>query len=160
MNIYSKDHLQFLRSLLDHGVKFILVGGHAAIYYGVNRNTGDLDVLIEPTAQNGLKLLAALRQIGLEVPAVTPLEFETKLILSFGLEPDAVDILNYTPGIEFASAFEKSNEVNFSGLLIKIINIHDLIRNKENLQREGEKSLLDKYDAEVLKKIIKRKLEE
>ena len=160
MNLYSKDHLRLLKSLLQHEVKFILIGGHAAIYYGVNRNTGDLDILIEPTAENGLKLMEAFRKIGLEVPDIKPSEFETKLVLSFGFEPDAVDILNYTPGIEFSSAYKNSREVNFSNLRLKIIDIHDLIRNKENLKREGEKSLLDKYDAEVLKKILKRKQED
>jgi len=49
--------------------------------------------------------------------------------------------------------------VDFSGLKIRIIDIRDLIKNKEQLQRKGEKSLLDKYYAEVLKKILKRKEE-
>jgi predicted nucleotidyltransferase len=160
VNLYSKEHLQLLKSLLQHGVKFILIGGHAAIYYGVNRNTGDLDILIEPTAENGLKLVEALREIGLEVPDINPSEFETRLVLSFGFVPDAVDILNYTPGIEFSSAYKNSHEINFSDIPVKIIDIHDLIRNKENLKREGERSLLDKYDAEVLKKILKRRQED
>jgi hypothetical protein len=42
----------------------------------------------------------------------------------------------------------------------RIIDIDDLIKNKESLNRPGEKSLLDKYDAEVLKKIRKNKKEE
>jgi hypothetical protein len=134
-----------------------LIGGHAAIYYGVNRNTGDLDILIEPSQENGKRLIKALEKIGLEVPVIQPHEFEAKLVLSFGLAPDAVDILNYTPGVEFSSAFRNAELTDFSGLRIPIIDIHDLIKNKEHLQREGEKSLLDKYDAEVLKKILKRK---
>jgi hypothetical protein len=32
-----------------------------------------------------------------------------------------------------------------------------LILNKEALNRDGEKALMDKYDAEVLKKIIQKK---
>ena len=76
--------------------------------------------------------------------------------MSFGLPPDAVDILNYTPGIEFNSAFGNAQQIDFSGLKIPVIDIMDLIKNKEKLQRPGEKSLLDKYDAEVLKKILKR----
>ena len=80
-------------------------------------------------------------------------------MLTFGLEPEAVDILNFAPGIEFRSAYENAVEETFSGLKIGIIDIHDLIKNKEHLQRKGEKSLLDKYDVEVLKKILKRKEE-
>lgn len=160
MSLYSKDHLRLLKSLLNNHVKFILIGGHAAIYYGVNRNTGDLDILIEPTRSNGLRLIQALKKIGLEVPEFEPDEFEQKLVLSFGLEPDAVDILNYTPGIDFNDAYNNSHSVDFSGLKVKIIDIRDLIKNKENLRREGEKSLLDKYDVEVLKKILKKKGEQ
>lgn len=156
MSLYSGDHIKLLKCFLDSHVKFMLVGGHAAIYYGVNRNTGDLDILIEPTQENGLRLLTALKTMGLETPEIDPREFEGNLVLSFGLEPDAVDILNNTPGIEFSSAFQNANIMSFSGLNVPIIDIKDLIRNKELLQRPGEKSLLDKYDAEVLKKILKR----
>jgi predicted nucleotidyltransferase len=156
MSLYSEDHIRLLKSLLKHDVKFIIIGGHAAIYYGVNRNTGDLDILIEATAENGNRLLAALKAIGLEVPDISSKEFEERLVLSFGLEPDAVDILNYTPGIEFGLAYENAKEIDFSGVKTKIIDIRDLIKNKEHLKREGEKSLLDQYDVEVLKKVLKK----
>ena len=159
MNLYTEEQTRFLKSLLKHHVKFILVGGYAAIYYGVNRNTGDLDILIEPTAENGILLIAALKENGLDVPEIFPEEFERELVLSFGLEPEGVDILNFTPGLEFKSAYENSIEETFSGLGIRIIHIRDLIRNKEQLQRKGEKSFLDKYDVEVLKKIQKSKEE-
>lgn len=157
MSLYSEDHIRLLKALLDNHVKFLLIGGHAAIYYGVNRNTGDLDILIEPTIANGTRLWSALKNLGLELPEITPEEFEKKLVLSFGLEPDAVDILNYTPGIEFNEAYHNAQLINFSDLKIRIIDIRDLIKNKEQLQRQGEKSLLDKYDVEVLKKILRKK---
>jgi hypothetical protein len=41
-------------------------------------------------------------------------------------------------------------------LSIKVIEINDLIRNKENLRRPDEKAYLDKYDIEALKKILKK----
>ena len=157
MALYSEDHLKLLKAILKHSVKFIIIGGHAAIYYGVNRNTGDLDILIEPTAENGQKLIKALADIKLEIPEIAPEEFTEKLVLSFGLEPDAVDILNFTPGIDFALAYANSIVVNFSGLDIHMIDIRDLIKNKESLQRNDEKAHLDKYDAEVLKKILRQK---
>jgi hypothetical protein len=157
VSLYSQEHLKLLRNLLEFNVKFILIGGHAAIYYGVNRNTGDIDILVEPTKENGQRLLDALRKMELEIPKIAPEEFQSELVLSFGLSPDAADILTFTPGIEFNSAFRNAQIIDFSGLKIPVIDIKDLIKNKESLQRKGEKSLLDKYDAEVLKKILKRK---
>lgn len=154
MSVHSSNHISFLKALQKHQVKFLLIGGHAAIYYGVNRNTGYLDVLIEPTSFNGQKLIAALTELKLEIPEIDLLEFESPMVLSFGFEPDAIDILNYTPGVEFNKVYENSILAEFSGLTIPLIDIRDLIRNKESLNRPGEKSYLDKYDAEVLKKII------
>jgi len=60
MALHSKEHLKFLKALVKYEVRFLLIGGQAAIYYGVNRNTGDLDILIEPTQSNGSKLIKAL----------------------------------------------------------------------------------------------------
>jgi hypothetical protein len=157
LTLYSKDHLQLLRALKKRDVKFLIVGGHAAIYYGVNRNTGDLDILIEPSRINGRKLVAALNDLDLEIPTFEEGEFESNLVLSFGLEPDAVDILNYTPGIEFEDAYARSISTSFSGIDVRMIDIRDLIKNKEALNRSGEKSHLDKYDIEVLKRIVQNK---
>jgi hypothetical protein len=157
VSLYSDEHFKLLKSLLQFDVKFILIGGHAAIYYGVNRSTGDIDILVEPTRQNGQRLLDALKAMGLDVPDMDLAEFESELILSFGLEPDAVDILNFTPGVDFNSAFQNAQHVPFAEIKVPIIDIRDLINNKEKLQRKGAKSLLDKYDAEILKKILKRK---
>ncbi len=157
MALHSEEHLILLKSLVSHKVKFIIIGGHAAIFYGVNRNTGDLDILIEPTAENGAKILSAFKDLKLEVPEIVPNEFEKNLVLTFGLAPDAVDIINFTPGIDFIPAFENALVTNFSDIEVRILDIRDLIRNKEALNRAGEKSYLDKYDAEVLKKIITKK---
>jgi hypothetical protein len=38
MPLTSKIHFDFLRALVKYEIKFILIGGHAAIYHGVNRN--------------------------------------------------------------------------------------------------------------------------
>ncbi len=154
MSLQSKEHTAFLEALQKFEVKFLIIGGHAAIYYGVNRNTGDLDILIEPSKTNGEKLIKALSSLKLEIPDIKPEEFETNLVLSFGLEPDAVDIMNYTPGITFEDVFNNAIEIEFNDLKVMIIDIRDLLKNKEALSRKGEKAHLDKYDAEVLRKII------
>ncbi len=153
----SGEHTEFLKALQKYDVRFLIIGGHAAIYYGVNRNTGDLDILIEPSRINGRKLIEALRSLQLEIPEIKLEEFESELVLSFGLEPDAVDIINYAPGISFEEVYRNSIEIDFDTIKIKIIDIRDLLRNKESLKRTGEKAHLDKYDIEVLRRIIESK---
>ncbi len=153
MSIFSKYHLEFLKALVHHGVKFLIIGGQAAIYYGVRRNTGDLDILVEPTRQNGEKLLKAFQEMELVVEDIRPEEFEQQLFLGLGFEPDAVDILSIAPGVDFNSAFKQSTVIEDSHVKLHIISLNDLIKNKEAFTREGEKKLLDQYDVAVLKKI-------
>lgn len=157
MSTNSEDHIRLIKSLVLHGVKFIIIGGYAAIFHGVRRNTGDLDILIEATQLNGKRLIEALKNIGLSLPEIDPKEFENELVLSFGLEPDAVDILNTTAGIDFEIAYQNAVTIEFSGKKIRVINIHDLIKNKQSLRRPGEKAHLDAYDVEVLQKILSQK---
>jgi hypothetical protein len=157
MNLYSEEHRRVLSALIKYEVRFLLIGGVAAIYYGVNRNTGDLDILIEPSKENGLRVIEALKSLQLEVPEFKPEEFEENLVLAFGFPPEAVDILNYTPGIDFDDAYKKAILINLQEFKVRLIDIHDLIRNKESLQRSGEKAHLDRYDLEVLKRIIQKK---
>ncbi len=157
MRQFDDEHLSFLKMLNKNSVKYVIIGGHASIYYGVNRNTGDLDILIEPSPENGRQLISALKSLKLEVPEIDDAEWTSQLVLSFGFEPNAIDILNYTPGISFEEVYKNAIKVNQEGVNTLMIDIRDLIRNKEALNRAGEKSYLDKYDLAVLKKIIERK---
>ena len=46
------DFREFLQSLRDHSVEYVIVGGYAVAYHGYPRFTGDLDVLVDPTPTN------------------------------------------------------------------------------------------------------------
>jgi predicted nucleotidyltransferase len=157
MRPFDKEHRAFLKALNKYLVKYVIIGGHASIYHGVNRNTGDLDILIEPTVENGHSLLNALKSLKLEVPEINDEEWTSQLVLSFGFEPDAIDILNYAPGLTFNDVYKNSIQTEQEGVEISMIDIRDLIKNKEALNRTGEKSHLDKYDLDVLKKIIEKR---
>ncbi len=52
-------------SLQRHDVRYVVIGGIAAILHGVPRATFDLDILIDPTPENATGLLAALLDAGL-----------------------------------------------------------------------------------------------
>lgn len=48
----APDFSEFIECLIAHGVEFVIVGAYALAYHGAPRFTGDLDVLIRPTADN------------------------------------------------------------------------------------------------------------
>ncbi len=154
MSIFSAAHLKFLSILIQHRVDFILLGGYAAILHGANRTTSDIDLLIKPSKENGQKVIDSFVAHNLEADDLHPEDFEKELFLSFGFEPDAVDIMTFTKGITFDEVFANAKEINIEGHFLKMIDIRDLIRNKEHLHRTGNKALLDQYDIQELKRIL------
>jgi predicted nucleotidyltransferase len=50
--------------LQKHKVKYVVIGGIAAVLHGVPRATFDLDILIEATPDNAEKLLKSLLEAG------------------------------------------------------------------------------------------------
>ncbi|HJR25081.1 MAG TPA: hypothetical protein VJ804_06380 [Acidimicrobiales bacterium] len=58
-----------LRALSEHEVRFVVVGGFAAIYHGSAHLTFDLDITPEMSAANLERLSDALRSIGARVRA-------------------------------------------------------------------------------------------
>jgi hypothetical protein len=57
----SADFRDFLKSLNDHRVEYLLVGGHAVAYHGYARPTQDLDVWIGVNAENAGRMVQVRR---------------------------------------------------------------------------------------------------
>ena len=51
-------------SLHSHDVRYLVIGGIAAVLHGVPRATFDLDILIEATPENARRVLSALAEAG------------------------------------------------------------------------------------------------
>ena len=66
MSFYSKDHQALPKALSKQYVKFLIIGGHAAIY--------DLDILVEPSEENGANVIRALKELDLEISDLSPEE--------------------------------------------------------------------------------------
>lgn len=157
MSIFNEAHRAFLAAIIKNRVDFILLGGYAVILHGGNRTTSDIDLLIRPTKENGQRLINTFIELGLEVEDISSNDFEQEIYLSFGFEPEAVDVMTFTKGITFEEAYKNSKELEVDGNILKLIDIRDLIKNKENLHREGNKAILDKYDVAELTRIMNEK---
>ena len=155
MSFFSKIHERILRKFIVQGVDFVLIGGHAAVFYGVRRTTSDIDILVRPTLENGIRILKAFKDLKLEVEDIQASDFTSEQIFTFGMEPDAVDILNYSKGVSLVDIFKRATSAKIDDLAIRVIDIRDLIKNKENLNRSPEKKLVDQQDILALKRILK-----
>jgi hypothetical protein len=94
--------LDVFSSLNSHGVKYLVIGGIAAIAHGVPRATLDLDILIEASLDNARRLLDALSAAGLGTALLTTPEELLKHEITIFRDRLRVDVQTATPGLLFA----------------------------------------------------------
>jgi hypothetical protein len=157
MPFFNKTHERILRKFLFHRVDFVLIGGHAAVFYGVRRTTSDIDILVQPTLENGHRIIRAFQDLKLEIDSIQASDFTMEQLFTFGVEPNAVDILNFSKGVSVETIFKNALSKKIDDFAVKIIDIRDLVKNKESLNRTGEKKLTDQLDILALRRILKSK---
>ena len=143
----SRDLRELLKCFLSHDVEFLIIGGHAVSYHGYPRFTKDLDVWIERSEQNAIKIVAALREFGFDFDGLSSEMFTDEgRMTQMGLEPNRVDILHTIKGVEFRDCYTRSNYANVDGSSIPIISKADLLLNKIATARPQD--LADAYQLQ------------
>lgn len=74
-NVFNDDFQDFIKSLNQAKVKYVLVGGYSVIYYGFARTTGDLDIFVEVSKENYSNLKTAFLHFGLSLFDMTEENF-------------------------------------------------------------------------------------
>ena len=64
MNIFNNDFKDFILYLNQYEVEYIVVGGYAVIIRGYSRSTGDIDIWVNKTEENFIKLQKAIKAFG------------------------------------------------------------------------------------------------
>lgn len=127
----SRDLRELLKCFLSHDVRFLIIGGHAVSYHGYPRFTKDLDVWVERSEANAIKIVEALREFGFDFEGLSPEMFtQESRMTQMGREPNRVDILHTIKGVEFSECYPRSLRANIEGASIPIISKTDLIQNK------------------------------
>jgi len=146
-----KDQKELLAALNDHGVEYVVIGGHAAIACGVARLTKDLDVLVRPDEKNSEAVYAALGAFGAPLESLAPNDFRDSpdSIFQFGAPPNRVDILQSMEGVSFDEAWGDHVDLQIDeAVTAHYVSAAHLIRNKELVERPG-----DIADVDQLRKI-------
>jgi predicted nucleotidyltransferase len=137
-NIFNNDFQDFLKSLNDADVKYVLVGGYSVIFHGFPRTTGDLDIFVEVSKENYLKLKKAFSQFGLAMFDMTEENFllnSDLTVFTFGRSPVSIEILKKISGLSFEEVFQNAIETEIENIPLRIINLKDLIKNKKTSGR-------------------------
>ena len=123
--------LDVFSSLNSHGVKYLVIGGIAAIAHGVPRATLDLDILIEASLDNARRLLDALSAAGLGTALLTTPEELLKHEITIFRDRLRVDVQTATPGLLFAEAWQRKAEMVYKDRILLVVSRADLIASKK-----------------------------
>jgi hypothetical protein len=113
-----------------HDVRYVVIGGIAAIVHGVPRTTFDVDLLIEATEPNAARLLEALEAAGIGSAALTTPQQLLAHEITIFKDIVRVDVQTSTPGVSFEEAWHRRVEREVSGVPYWILSKPDLIAAK------------------------------
>jgi Nucleotidyltransferase of unknown function (DUF6036) len=132
------DAERILRTLAEHDVDYVLIGGLAVQTYGHVRTTNDADLIPAPDPANLEHLAAALRSLGARVlnPGEEGIAVEAKMlpgatIWQFATRDGGIDVMREVPGARpYAELRERALHVQLGDLDVPVVDLDDLIRMK------------------------------
>ncbi len=153
--MFSPDFIDFIETLNNHEVEYMVVGGYAVALHGYPRYTGDMDIWINISEANATKMLIVLKDFGVSIPGLTKDDFLRANPLSgvhFGREPLRIDILSTIDGVKFEDCFPNRQTTQFQGTTINYIHFNDLKKNKLSSGRTKDKADIEELEEKFKKK--------
>lgn len=117
-------------SFHSHDVRYVVIGGIAAVLHGVPRATFDLDVLIEPSSENASRLLSALESAGFGTATLTTAEELLRHEITVFNDRVRIDVQTSTPGLSFDDAWAHREEMVYNHQVFFVASLGDLIASK------------------------------
>ena len=150
------DPLAGLRTLVDHGVRFVLIGGYAAALRGSPMMTGDVDVCPARDRENLERLAAALRSLHVRLrgaPADAPFVLDGRTLeagdhFTFATDAGPIDVLGTPAGADgFADLDASASDEDLDGLVVRVASLDDLIRMKRAADRPQDRIAVEWLSA-------------
>lgn len=140
MNIFNDDFKDFILNLNQYEVEYIVVGGYAVIIRGYSRSTGYIDIWVNKTEENYIKLQKAIKEFGLPDIAIKKEEFfsENFDVFAFGKPPYAIEIMTEVKGLDFISTYNNSTIEQINETPVRIIHLQNLLQAKKAAGRSKD----------------------
>jgi hypothetical protein len=130
--VLNQDFKEFIQSLNENNVRYLIIGGYAVAYHGHPHYTKDLDVWIELGRENAVNLLKSLNQFGFGSLGLTAEDFlEPDQIIQLGYPPSRIDILNTLEGVDFESCYVSKVIATIDDIPMNFIDLENLRKNKK-----------------------------
>ena len=130
--VLNQDFKEFIQSLNDHNVRYLIIGGYAVAFHGHPRYTKDLDIWIELGQENAANILKALAQFGFGSLGLRQDDFlEPDQIIQLGSPPIRIDILTTLAGVDFDECFASKTVAAIDNIQMNFIDLENLKKNKK-----------------------------
>lgn len=123
-------------SFQKHDVKYVVIGGIAAVLYGVPRATFDLDILIDATLDNAQRLLDALLDAKLGTASLISADELLANEITVFNDRVRIDVQTVTPGLCFEKAWQNRETMEYQGQKFYVVSLDDLITSKREAGRK------------------------
>jgi hypothetical protein len=142
--VLNQDFREFIQSLNDNDVRFLIVGGYAVAFHGHPRYTKDLDIWIWVGEQNAENVIKALDQFGFSSLQLAPADFlDANLVVQLGYPPNRIDLIMGLAGVEFDACYRARVEEEVEGIVMPFIDIENLRKNKKASGRHQDMADLE-----------------
>jgi hypothetical protein len=127
----QRDFEELLASFNARGVEYLIAGGYALAFHGAPRATGDLELLVRPTAENAGRILAALDDFGFGSLELTAADFTRPgRVVQLGVAPLRVDLLTSLSGVTWEEAFADRQPSTYGDVTVAFLGRATFIANK------------------------------
>jgi len=149
----EKDYEELLELFNKNRVRYCIVGAYAVGFHGLPRYTKDIDILVEPSLENSLRVVKSLDEFGFKNTGLAKDDFaEEGRIVQLGVEPVRIDIITSIGGCSFKEIWKNRKTFQYGSQRVFFIGIKELIKAKKASGRSQ-----DKVDLEKLLKINKKR---
>jgi predicted nucleotidyltransferase len=130
--VLNKDFKEFIQSLNDNQVHYLVIGGYAVALHGHPRYTKDMDVWIEMKPENAKQITKALEQFGFGSLGLKADDFLVPdQVIQLGYAPNRIDLITTLEGIDFENCYASRVEVKIDDVTVNFIDLENLKRNKK-----------------------------
>jgi hypothetical protein len=156
MNEPAFDPIAALETLLDHRVRFVLIGGYAGALRGSPIITGDVDICYARDDENLERLAEALRSLDARLRGAlpdVPFQLDARTLragdhFTFSTAAGPLDVLGTPSGTKgFRDLDANATDELVDGLTIRVASIEDLIRMKRASGRAKDRIALEWLSA-------------
>ena len=142
----QKELVRLCTKLNQERVRYVIVGGCAVILHGYLRTTYDIDVLVDPSAENIGRLKKALHDLfgTEEVLEIREDDIERYAVVRVAPESEeiVVDLIGEIGNITFDSAAKDIQELEVEETKIPVCGLLTLIETKKGVRPKDKEDLL------------------